>query len=117
MNNEENNELNNTNEEVAQGNKLQDVNNISSLSSKEYYYNEYNNLRIILAEYDKAIFNLTKLNHKSYTLNTGQTTQTVTRQDATQLENARRGILNQIRELELFLGIGKKGVIKVECGW
>ena len=37
MNNEENNELNNTNEEVAQGNKLQDVNNISSLSSKEYY--------------------------------------------------------------------------------
>lgn len=112
MNNEENNA---ENKEVNQGNKLQDVNNISSLSSEEYYKNEYNNLRIMLAEYNKAILSVS--NHKSYTLNTGQTTQTVTRHDLTSLTNTRKEILNQIRELELFLGIGKKGVIKVECGW
>lgn len=114
MNNEENNELDN-NEEVAQGNKLADSNNISSLSNREYYLNEYENLKIILFEYDKAIMSVS--NHKSYTLNTGQTTQTVTRHDLSALINARNSILSQMRELELFLGIGKKGVIKVEPAW
>lgn len=110
---------NTTNEEVdkeiEQGNKLPDPNNISSLTQKEYYYNEYNNLRILLAEYDKAILNVS--NHKSYTLNTGQTTQTVTRQDLSQLIYARKEILNQIHSLELFLGIGEKAVIKVQPFW
>lgn len=101
--------------EIERGNKLPDPNNISSLSQKEYYYNEYNNLRILLAEYDKAILNIS--NHKSYTLNTGQTTQTVTRQDLSQLIYARKEILNQIHSLELFLGIGEKAVIKVQPFW
>lgn len=101
--------------EIEQGNKLPDPNNISSLSQKEYYYNEYNNLRILLSEYDKAILNIS--NHKSYTLNTGQTTQTVTRQDLSQLIYARKEILNQIHSLELFLGIGEKAVIKVQPFW
>lgn len=115
-----NNEIENTtneevDKEIEQGNKLPDPNNISSLTQKEYYYNEYNNLRILLAEYDKAILNVS--NHKSYTLNTGQTTQTVTRQDLSQLIYARKEILNQIHSLELFLGIGEKAVIKVQPFW
>lgn len=85
-------------------NKLDDDNNISSLSSEEYYKNEYNNLRILLFEYDKAI--LSVQNHKSYTLNTGQTTQTVTRHNLSELIEAKKDILNQMRELEMHLGIG-----------
>lgn len=96
-------------------NKLDDDNNISSLSSKEYYKNEYNNLRILLFEYDKAI--LSVQNHKSYTLNTGQTTQTVTRHNLSELIEAKKDILNQMRELEMYLGIGKPSVIHVNPSW
>ncbi|AEM22153.1 hypothetical protein Bint_1534 [Brachyspira intermedia PWS/A] len=96
-------------------NKLDDDNNISSLSSKEYYKNEYNNLRILLFEYDKAI--LSVQNHKSYTLNTGQTTQTVTRHNLSELIEAKKDILNQMRELEMHLGIGKPSVIHVNPSW
>ncbi|MEI0477938.1 MULTISPECIES: hypothetical protein [Brachyspira] len=96
-------------------NKLDDDNNISSLSSEEYYKNEYNNLRILLFEYDKAI--LSVQNHKSYTLNTGQTTQTVTRHNLSELIEAKKDILNQMRELEMHLGIGKPSVIHVNPSW
>lgn len=96
-------------------NKLDDDNNISSLSSEEYYKNEYNNLRILLFEYDKAI--LSVQNHKSYTLNTGQTTQTVTRHNLSELIEAKKDILNQMRELEMYLGIGKPSVIHVNPSW
>ncbi|MEI0492060.1 hypothetical protein R4J17_06415 [Brachyspira intermedia] len=96
-------------------NKLDDDNNINSLSSEEYYKNEYNNLRILLFEYDKAI--LSVQNHKSYTLNTGQTTQTVTRHNLSELIEAKKDILNQMRELEMHLGIGKPSVIHVNPSW
>lgn len=96
-------------------NKLDDDNNISSLSSEEYYKNEYNNLRILLFEYDKAI--LSVQNHKSYTLNTGQTTQTVTRHNLSELIEAKKDILNQMRELEMHLGIGNPSVIHVNPSW
>lgn len=96
-------------------NKLDDDNNISSLSSEEYYKNEYNNLRILLFEYDKAI--LSVQNHKSYTLNTGQTTQTVTRHNLSELIEAKKDILNQMIELEMHLGIGKPSVIHVNPSW
>ena len=96
-------------------NKLDDDNNISSLSNEEYYKNEYNNLRILLFEYDKAI--LSVQNHKSYTLNTGQTTQTVTRHNLSELIEAKKDILNQMRELEMYLGIGKPSVIHVNPSW
>lgn len=96
-------------------NKLDDDNNINSLSSEEYYKNEYNNLRILLFEYDKAI--LSVQNHKSYTLNTGQTTQTVTRHNLSELIEAKKDILNQMRELEMHLGIGKPSVIHINPSW
>jgi hypothetical protein len=107
MNTQENNE--------NQGNRLDDKNGIAKLSSREYYENELINLRIILAEYDRAILNVSS--HKSYTLNTGQTTQTVTRQDLSALTNTRLSILNQIRNLEIFLGKGDKATVKVEPRW
>lgn len=116
MNNQENNEnIENIEEKNAQGNRLDDPNGIGKLSSREYYENELINLRIILAEYDKAILSVS--NHKSYTLNTGQTTQTVTRQDLSALTNTRLSILNQIRSLEMYLNKGNKAVVKVEPLW
>ena len=68
-----------------------------------------------LFEYDKAI--LSVQNHKSYTLNTGQTTQTVTRHNLSELIEAKKDILNQMRELEMHLGIGKPSVIHVNPSW
>lgn len=53
----------------------------------------------------------------SYTLDTGQSRQTVTRQDMSALIERRNDLMGQIRMLELYLGDGKPGVYKVEPAW
>lgn len=75
------------------------------------------NSKIILYEYDKAILALSKTDGiKSYTLNTGQGSQTVTRQDLNMLLETRQLLLSQIYDLELFLGV-RSGVKQVIPLW
>jgi len=62
------------------------------------------NTRIILHEYDLAIYNLTTGGHQDYTLNSGQSSQRVTRFDLPRLIEMRGLLLSQIADLELLAG-------------
>jgi hypothetical protein len=67
---------------------------------KQFWRDELNNSRILLYELDKAIYALTKKEIHHYTINTGQDSQTVTRQDLPQLYSRREALMRQIKTLE-----------------
>jgi len=71
---------------------------------KQFWKDELNNAKIILYELDKAIHALTKKEIRQYTINTGQDSQTVYRQDLPQLYDRREKLLAEIAELELKTG-------------
>jgi spermidine/putrescine-binding protein len=73
-------------------------------SSSDFWRDELKNLRIILVAIDKLIFNLSKNPTKSYTLDTGQNSTSVGRQDLPMLIQRRKDIVDQINELESLLG-------------
>jgi hypothetical protein len=73
--------------------------------SKKFWLDELNNSRILLDELNKAIYTLTRKEIRQYTINTGQDSQTVTRQDLPNLYIRREAILKQIKDLEDQLGI------------
>jgi hypothetical protein len=62
------------------------------------------NARIILFELDKAILALTRQGLKSFSLNTGPTTQNITQQDLPILIQRRADLIKQIQELEALSG-------------
>lgn len=86
-------------------------------TSLSYWQSELKNARILLYKYNQAISTLADVNVKSYTLDTGQSSQTVTRQDLAMLTEKRRELMAQIRQLELYLGEGKAGSINVFPEW
>lgn len=92
-------------------------NEIVNESSCEYWQNELVNTRILLNELNIAINTVLQTGIASYTLDTGQSRQTVTRQDMSALIERRNNLMEQIRMIELYLGIGKPGVYKVEPAW
>ena len=79
-------------------------------SSTTFWEDELTNLKILLNKIDLAIQTLITGNHASYELDTGQTTQRVTRQDLQKLTEWRDSLMSSIRDLELKIGIGKKGI-------
>jgi hypothetical protein len=74
---------------------------------KEYWEDILKNTRILLFELDKAIFALTREEKKPYTMDTGQTNISVTRQDVPALLDRREKLLKQIKDLEEKLGINE----------
>ena len=76
-------------------------------TSREYWEDELKNSRILLYEINKAIQVLSSGNHQSYTLDTGQSRQTVTRLDLNSLFLQRDNLINQISNLENKLGYSK----------
>jgi len=70
----------------------------------QFWKDELQNSRIILYELDKAIHALTKKEIRQYTINTGQDSQTVSRQDLPQLYDRREKLLKTIDELEIKTG-------------
>jgi len=70
----------------------------------QFWKDELKNSRIILYELDKAIHALTKKEIRQYTINTGQDSQTVSRQDLPQLYDRREKLLKEIEELEIKTG-------------
>lgn len=79
----------------------------SSGSPDQFWKDELDNSRILLFELDKAIYTLSQKGIYSYSINTGQDIQNVTRYDLPQLYTRRKDLMKQIEELELKLGITK----------
>ncbi|MBQ9239462.1 MAG: hypothetical protein IJ191_09180 [Treponema sp.] len=76
-------------------------------SSETTWRDALANTKTLLAAIDKAIYELSQNNIRSYTINTGQDVQTVTRADLASLFARRTALLQQIAILEARLGIGK----------
>lgn len=79
-------------------------------SVSDFWSDELENAKIILIEVEKAIMALTSDmassgGVQSYTLNTGQDSQTVTRADISQLYAKREALLKSIDDLERKLGL------------
>ena len=74
---------------------------------KKFWEDALKNTRILFFELDKAIYALTQDERKSYSMDTGQTTINVTRQDLPSLIDRREKLKNQIEELEEKLGISQ----------
>lgn len=79
-------------------------------SLDQFWSDELENEKILLIEVEKAIKALTSDmvssgGVQSYTLNTGQDSQTVTRADVSQLYAKREALLKSIDDLERKLGL------------
>lgn len=86
-------------------------------NSCEYWQNELANSKILLYEINKAILAITQTNIQRYTLDTGQSSHTVVRADLPALIEQRDQLKKSIREIELYLGIGKSNVKQVRPGF
>lgn len=79
-------------------------------SREQFWQDELENAKILLVQVEKAIHALTadlgtSGGVLSYTLNTGQDSQTVTRADVSQLYAKRESLLKNINDLERMLGL------------
>lgn len=73
-------------------------------SSEQFWADELQNARYILSLINKAIADLTANPTQSYTLDTGQTKQTVTKADLAQLYQRRDALIGQIAIIESRTG-------------
>lgn len=96
---------------------LDDTHEITTQTSKEVYEDTLKNTRLLLFQVDQAISAISQANVQSYTIDTGQSRQTVTRADLPSLIQQRDTLLGQIRQLELYLNEGKPNIKQVRPDW
>jgi hypothetical protein len=89
---------------------------IMELTESEFNDSEITNLRIIIYEYSKAIRALVSGKHASYELNTGQTSQRVTRLDLDSLISTRKLLLEELQTRESAAGLNRS-VVTVQPDW
>jgi hypothetical protein len=94
------------------------TNPITTETSCEYWNNELINLRILLNKVDAGILHLMTTGIKSYTLDTGQSSQKKESLDMIGLHAMRKQLMSNIQDLENKLGVGcKPAVIQVRPNW
>ena len=86
-------------------------------TSREYWEDELKNSRLLLFKINEAIDTISLGSHQSYTLDTGQTRQTVTRVDLPALIDKRDTLIGQIRSIELYLREGRPNVKQGRPDW
>jgi hypothetical protein len=74
-----------------------------SQTSRQFWEDELKNTRILLADVNRRIH---KLEIESYSLDTGQDSESVSRSRLDSLASARTKFLDKIKEIEQELGIG-----------
>lgn len=84
-------------------------------TSREFWQDELQNLRVLLYKYDQAIADLVSGKISEYRLETGQSMQYVKRSDLSPLQTARESLLVQIDGLETRLNGG--AVSMIAPGW
>ena len=85
-------------------------------SSDDFLRSQYEDQKIIVANYAVAIDALLTGKVQSYELDTGQTRQRVTKFDLAKLQEAYNAALSLLRSLEAALGIGRS-VVTVNPAW
>ncbi len=74
---------------------------------KKFLEDAYKNTRVLIVEYDKAILALTHEERKSYSMDTGQTTINVTRQDLPSLISRRKELMDYLNSMADDMGISR----------
>lgn len=92
-------------------------NEINDQSTCEYWQDELKNSRVLLFKINEAIQTISTGNHQSYTLDTGQSRQTVTRLDLPRLIEQREKLIEQIAQIQTYLNEGKPNIQQVVPGW
>lgn len=82
----------------------------------ESWEDQLKNLRILLYEIQKGILTIIQQGHSQYSLNTGQSEQTVRRLSLSELKDMQIDVINQIDELEKLLGV-RENVRQICPGW
>jgi len=80
---------------------IDDTSPAADQTSCQYWQDELINSRILLYELNKAIQEVISSGHSSYQLDTGQSSQRVTRLDLTTLYAQRKALIGQIADLEI----------------
>lgn len=80
-----------------------------------FWQDELTNKKILLNKVEAGILYLAGSNHKSYMLDTGQTSQRKENLSLEELNNMSTVLLSQIQDLELKLGITKGNNIAMPC--
>lgn len=96
---------------------LDDTHSSYTQTSKEYWEDELKNSRVLLFQINQAISTISSGSHQEYTLDTGQTRQTVKRVDLPALIDRRNNLMGYIRQLELYLREGRPNVKQVRPDW
>ncbi len=86
-------------------------------NSYQFWYNEYINTKTLLLEIEKAILKLTQKQINEYTIDTGQTRQTVKYNDLPALRSWQNQLLTTIATLEARLKIGGSRAVQVVPLW
>jgi len=84
-------------------------------SESDYNLSEIDNLKIIIHAYDLAIQALIVGKHSSYQLDTGQSSQRVTRLDLSMLIDTRKKLITELESRQSAAGIGRNGVVVMPC--
>jgi hypothetical protein len=82
-------------------------------TSDQFWRDELSNARILLDAVDRAIYSLTTKGIASYTIDTGQTRQAVTRSDLSMLQNWRTQLIVQISTLEARFSVGGSRAVRI----
>jgi hypothetical protein len=82
-------------------------------TSEQFWRDELSNARIQLDAVDRAIYSLTTKGIASYTIDTGQDRQTVTRSDLSMLQSWRTQLITQISTLEARFSIGGSRAVRI----
>lgn len=82
----------------------------------QYELNEIANLKVIIHAYNTAILALTLGTHQSYQLDTGQTSQRVTRLDLSSLIETRKLLVDELETRQAAAGL-LRSVVTVIPEW
>ena len=96
---------------------LDESHSSNTQTSLEYWEDELKNSRVLLFKINEAINTISSGSHQEYTLDTGQSRQTVKRVDLPQLIQQRDNLIGKIRQLELYLREGRPNVKQVRPDW
>jgi len=83
----------------------------------DYWKDELKNTKILLNAIDTAIYEILQKGVQSYTLDTGQNSQTVTRANIPALIQQRTDLESAVNRLELKLNMGQPAVKQVIPGF
>lgn len=87
---------------------LTDTNDVANVRGRTFWETQLANDKILLHQIDLAImaFNTDKDGIQSYTIDTGQDKQTVTRADLASLNSMHEKLIKEINEIEQYLNPG-----------